>query len=176
MVMTQLRTSAKTEKIVFPVMVTIVTSLIVPGSVWWGMLAGQPDEGVRCCGPHPRRTAGNELMNIITIFLALSVGCTTSADSPELPHPVSSSCWASSPSLGRCLLVLRAEGDVCVTGGQVKPADRFSSVCSCPMHVSRRWVQSENPQNFLPDARRGPVQSGVIGSAVAAGILINIFG
>jgi hypothetical protein len=80
-VMKQLRTVSQTEKIVFPIMCTIVVSLIVPDSA---VLVGMLMLGnlMKECGVVDRiqKTAGNELMNIITIFLALSVGCTTSAN------------------------------------------------------------------------------------------------
>ena len=80
-VMKQLRTVSKTERVIFPIMVTIIVSLIVPdAAVLVGML--MLGNLMKECGVVDRiqKTAGNELMNIITIFLALSVGCTTSAN------------------------------------------------------------------------------------------------
>ena len=86
-VMKQLRTVSKTEKIIFPIMVAIIVSLIVPdAAVLVGML--MLGNLMKECGVVDRiqKTAGNELMNIITIFLALSVGCTTSANTLSLIH------------------------------------------------------------------------------------------
>ena len=179
-VMKQLRTVSKTERIVFPIMVTIVVSLIVPdAAVLVGML--MLGNLMRECGVVDRiqRTAGNELMNIITIFLALSVGCTTSANT-----------FLNARTLFIIVLGLiafafgTAAGVVCgkvmyiVTGGQVNPLIGSAGVSAVPMaaRVSQKVGQKENPQNFLLMHAMGPNVAGVIGSAVAAGILINIFG
>ncbi len=179
-VMKQLRTVSKTEKIVFPVMVTIIVSLIVPDSA---VLVGMLMLGnlMRESGVVDRlqRTAGNELMNIITIFLALSVGCTTSANT-----------FLNARTLFIVVLGLiafsfgTAGGVICgkvmyaLTGGQVNPLIGSAGVSAVPMaaRVSQKVGQKENPQNFLLMHAMGPNVAGVIGSAVAAGILINIFG
>ena len=177
-VMKQLRTVTKTERVIFPIMVTIIVSLIVPdAAVLVGMLGNLMKE----CGVVDRiqKTAGNELMNIITIFLALSVGCTTSANT-----------FLNSRTLFIIVLGLiafsfgTAAGVLCgkvmyiLTGGQVNPLIGSAGVSAVPMaaRVSQKVGQSENPSNFLLMHAMGPNVAGVIGSAVAAGILINIFG
>ena len=179
-VMKQLRTVSKTERIIFPIMVTIVVSLIVPdAAVLVGMLMLgnlMKESGVV---DRIQKTAGNELMNIITIFLALSVGCTTSANT-----------FLNSRTLFIIVLGLiafsfgTAAGVLCgkvmyaLTGGQVNPLIGSAGVSAVPMaaRVSQKVGQSENPSNFLLMHAMGPNVAGVIGSAVAAGILINIFG
>ena len=179
-VMKQLRTVSKTERIIFPIMVTIIVSLIVPdAAVLVGML--MLGNLMKECGVVDRiqKTAGNELMNIITIFLALSVGCTTSANT-----------FLNSRTLFIIVLGLiafsfgTAAGVLCgkvmyiLTGGQVNPLIGSAGVSAVPMaaRVSQKVGQSENPSNFLLMHAMGPNVAGVIGSAVAAGILINIFG
>ena len=178
-VMKQLRTVSKTERIIFPIMVTIIVSLIVPdAAVLVGMLMLgnlMKESGVV---DRIQKTAGNELMNIITIFLALSVGCTTSANT-----------FLNSRTLFIIVLGLiafsfgTAAGVLCgkvmyiLTGGQVNPLIGSAGVSAVPMaaRVSQKVGQSENPSNFLLMHAMGPNVAGVIGSAVAAGILINIF-
>ena len=179
-VMKQLRTVTKTERVIFPIMVTIIVSLIVPdAAVLVGML--MLGNLMKECGVVDRiqKTAGNELMNIITIFLALSVGCTTSANT-----------FLNSRTLFIIVLGLiafsfgTAAGVICgkvmyvLTGGQVNPLIGSAGVSAVPMaaRVSQKVGQSENPSNFLLMHAMGPNVAGVIGSAVAAGILINIFG
>lgn len=178
-VMKQLRTVSKTERIIFPIMVTIIVSLIVPdAAVLVGML--MLGNLMKECGVVDRiqKTAGNELMNIITIFLALSVGCTTSANT-----------FLNTRTLFIIVLGLiafsfgTAAGVLCgkvmykLTGGQVNPLIGSAGVSAVPMaaRVSQKVGQSENPSNFLLMHAMGPNVAGVIGSAVAAGILINIF-
>ena len=179
-VMKQLRSVTKTERIIFPIMVTIIVSLIVPdAAVLVGML--MLGNLMKECGVVDRiqKTAGNELMNIITIFLALSVGCTTSANT-----------FLNTRTLFIIVLGLiafsfgTAAGVLCgkvmykLTGGQVNPLIGSAGVSAVPMaaRVSQKVGQSENPSNFLLMHAMGPNVAGVIGSAVAAGILINIFG
>ena len=179
-VMKQLRTVTKTERIIFPIMVAIIVSLIVPdAAVLVGMLMLgnlMKESGVV---DRIQKTAGNELMNIITIFLALSVGCTTSANT-----------FLNSRTLFIIVLGLiafsfgTAAGVLCgkvmyaLTGGQVNPLIGSAGVSAVPMaaRVSQKVGQSENPSNFLLMHAMGPNVAGVIGSAVAAGILINILG
>ena len=178
-VMKQLRTVTKTERVIFPIMVTIIVSLIVPdAAVLVGML--MLGNLMKECGVVDRiqKTAGNELMNIITIFLALSVGCTTSANTflntrtlfiIVLGLIAFSFGTAAGVLFGKLMYVL--------TGGQVNPLIGSAGVSAVPMaaRVSQKVGQSENPSNFLLMHAMGPNVAGVIGSAVAAGILINIF-
>ena len=178
-VMKQLRTVSKTERVIFPIMVTIIVSLIVPdAAVLVGML--MLGNLMKECGVVDRiqKTAGNELMNIITIFLALSVGCTTSANTflntrtlfiIVLGLIAFSFGTAAGVLFGKLMYVL--------SGGQVNPLIGSAGVSAVPMaaRVSQKVGQSENPSNFLLMHAMGPNVAGVIGSAVAAGILINIF-
>jgi len=154
-------------------------SLIVPdAAVLVGML--MLGNLMKECGVVDRiqKTAGNELMNIITIFLALSVGCTTSANTflntrtlfiIVLGLIAFSFGTAAGVLFGKLMYVL--------TGGQVNPLIGSAGVSAVPMaaRVSQKVGQSENPSNFLLMHAMGPNVAGVIGSAVAAGILINIF-
>jgi len=179
-VMKQLRTVTKTEKIIFPILCTIVVSLILPDSaVLVGMLMLgnlMKESGVV---DRIQKTAGNELMNIITIFLGLSVGCTTSANTflnartlfiIVLGLIAFSFGTAAGTLFGKLMCYL--------TKGQVNPLIGSAGVSAVPMaaRVSQKVGQAENPQNFLLMHAMGPNVAGVIGSAVAAGILINIFG
>lgn len=179
-VMTQLRTVSKTEKIIFPILCTIVVSLILPSAVTLvGMLMLgnlMKESGVV---ERINKTAGNELMNIITIFLGVSVGCTTSADT-----------FLNTQTLFIIVLGLVAfcfgtAGGVLfgrimcwATKGKVNPLIGSAGVSAVPMaaRVSQKVGQQENPQNFLLMHAMGPNVAGVIGSAVAAGILINMLG
>ena len=179
-VMKQLRTVSKTERIIFPIMVTIIVSLIVPdAAVLVGML--MLGNLMKECGVTDRiqKTAGNELMNIITIFLALSVGCTTSANTFLNTRTLFIIVLGLIAfSFGTAAGVLCGKVMYAVTGGQVNPLIGSAGVSAVPMaaRVSQKVGQSENPQNFLLMHAMGPNVAGVIGSAVAAGILINIFG
>lgn len=179
-VMTQLRKVSKTEKIVFPIMCTIIISLILPDSA---ILIGMLMLGnlMKECGVVDRiqRTAGNELMNIITIFLGVSVGCTTSADTFLTTRTV------MIVGLGLAAFCFGTAGGVLlgkllcwITKGKINPLIGSAGVSAVPMaaRVSQKVGQAENPQNFLLMHAMGPNVAGVIGSAVAAGILINIFG
>ena len=178
-VMKQLRAVTKTERIVFPIMVTIIVSLIVPdAAVLVGML--MLGNLMKECGVVDRiqKTAGNELMNIITIFLALSVGCTTSANTFLNTRTLFIIVLGLIAfSFGTAAGVLCGKVMYAVTGGQVNPLIGSAGVSAVPMaaRVSQKVGQSENPSNFLLMHAMGPNVAGVIGSAVAAGILINIF-
>ena len=178
-VMTQLRPVSRTEKIIFPILCTIVISLILPDSaVLIGMLMLgnlMKESGVV---DRINRTAGNELMNIITIFLGLSVGCTTSANTFLTPRTI------LIVILGLLAFCFGTAGGVLfgklmcwATHGKVNPLIGSAGVSAVPMaaRVSQKVGQAENPQNFLLMHAMGPNVAGVIGSAVAAGILINIF-
>ena len=178
-VMKQLRTVSKTEKIIFPIMCTIIISLILPDSaILIGMLMLgnlMKESGVV---DRINKTAGNELMNIITIFLGLSVGCTTSANTFLTQQTVFivflgliAFCFGTAGGvlLGKLMCFL--------THGQVNPLIGSAGVSAVPMaaRVSQKVGQKENQQNFLLMHAMGPNVAGVIGSAVAAGILINLF-
>lgn len=179
-VMTQLRTVSKTEKVLFPIICTIVISLILPSAVpLVGMLMLgnlMKESGVV---DRINKTAGNELMNIITIFLGISVGCTTSADT------FFNLQTAQIIVLGLIAFCFGTAGGtifgkiMCwATKGKVNPLIGAAGVSAVPMaaRVAQKVGQQENPQNFLLMHAMGPNVAGVIGSAVAAGILINMLG
>lgn len=179
-VMTQLRPVGKTEKIIFPILCTIVISLILPscvpliGMLMLGNLMKESGVVERI-----NKTAGNELMNIITIFLGLSVGCTTNADTFFNLNT------AKIIGLGLIAFCFGTAGGVLLgrvmcwaTHGKVNPLIGAAGVSAVPMaaRVAQKVGQAENPQNFLLMHAMGPNVAGVIGSAVAAGILINMLG
>ena len=178
-VMQMPRKVSRTEKILFPIIVTLLVSLLLPDAA---ILVGCLMMGnlMKECGVVERitKTAGNELMNIITIFLGLSVGCTTSANTFLTQQTVFivflgliAFCFGTAGGvlLGKLMCFL--------THGQVNPLIGSAGVSAVPMaaRVSQKVGQKENPQNFLLMHAMGPNVAGVIGSAVAAGILINLF-
>lgn len=178
-VMKQLRVVSKAEKIIFPIICTIVVCLILPtstpliGMLMLGNLMKESGVVDRI-----NKTAGNELMNIITIFLGVSVGCTTQADTFLTLRTV------YIVVLGLVAFAFGTAGGVLlgklmyyVTKGKINPLIGSAGVSAVPMaaRVSQKVGQKENPQNFLLMHAMGPNVAGVIGSAVAAGILINIF-
>ena len=175
-VMEQLRPVSKTEKILFPIIVTIIVALIIPDAV---SLVGCLMLGnlMKESGVVERLTkmAQNELMNIITLFL----GATATASS-----------FLSAQTIGIIVLGLIAFcfstvgglflGDIMcwVTKGKVNPLIGSAGVSAVPMaaRVSQTVGQKENPSNFLLMHAMGPNVAGVIGSAVAAGVFLAMFG
>ncbi len=177
-VMTQLRQVSRTEKIIFPIMCTILISLILPasapliGMLMLGNLMKESGVVERIC-----KTAGNELMNIITIFLGFSVGCTTNAETfftQQTLFIIVLGVLAF--SFGTAGGVLLGKLMCFLTHGKVNPLIGSAGVSAVPMaaRVSQKVGQQENPENFLLMHAMGPNVAGVIGSAVAAGILINM--
>ena len=179
-VMEQLRPVSKTEKILFPIIVTIIVALIIPDAV---SLVGCLMLGnlMKESGVVERLTkmAQNELMNIITLFLGVTVGATATASS-----------FLSAQTIGIIVLGLIAFcfstvgglflGDIMcwVTKGKVNPLIGSAGVSAVPMaaRVSHTVGQKENPSNFLLMHAMGPNVAGVIGSAVAAGVFLAMFG
>ena len=179
-VMTAPRRVSKTEKILFPIIVTIIVALTLPdaailvGCLMMGNLMKESGVVERIT-----KTAGNELMNIITIFLGFSVGCTTNAatflniqtvEIIVLGIVAFGVGTAGGVILGKIMCV--------VTHGKINPLIGSAGVSAVPMaaRVSQKVGQEYNPRNYLLMHAMGPNVAGVIGSAVAAGILINIFG
>lgn len=177
-VMEQLRPVSKVEKILFPIIVTLVVALLIPTAIpLVGMLmlgnimkeSGVVDRLVK--------TAQNELMNIITIFLGVTVGATATAN-----------VFLTWETIGIVLLGLAA---FCIgtaagvlfgklmylfTKGKVNPLIGSAGVSAVPMaaRVSQKVGQKANPSNFLLMHAMGPNVAGVIGSAVAAGVLLAV--
>ena len=178
-VMESPRKVSKTEKILFPIIVTIIVSLTLPDAA---ILVGCLMLGnlMKECGVVERikKTAGNELMNIITIFLGFSVGCTTNAATFLNIQTVEIIVLGIVAfGVGTAGGVLLGKVMCFVTHGKINPLIGSAGVSAVPMaaRVSQKVGQSENPSNFLLMHAMGPNVAGVIGSAVAAGILINIF-
>lgn len=178
-VMKQLRPVSKTEKLIFPILVTIIISLIVPSAApLLGMLmlgnlmkeSGVVDRLVK--------TAQNELMNIVTIFLGISVGATAKAE-----------YFLDIKTIGIIILgliafcvgtasgVLFGKIMYIITKGKVNPLIGSAGVSAVPMaaRVSQKVGAQANSSNFLLMHAMGPNVAGVIGSAVAAGVLLALF-
>jgi oxaloacetate decarboxylase beta subunit len=179
-VMAQLRPVSKVEKVLFPIVVAIVVSLIFPAV---GPLIGMLMLGnlFREAGVVERlaNTAANDLINIVTIFLATSIGATMQGD-----------IFLTTKTLGIVLLglvafafstvggVLLGKVFYLVTRGKVNPLIGSAGVSAVPMaaRVSQRMGQKENPGNFLLMHAMGPNVAGVIGTAVAAGVFLALLG
>ena len=179
-VMTAPRQVSKTEKILFPIIVTIIVSLTLPdaailvGCLMMGNLMKESGVVERIT-----KTAGNELMNIITIFLGFSVGCTTNASTFLTLQTVEIIILGVIAfGVGTAGGVLLGKVMCAVTGGKINPLIGSAGVSAVPMaaRVSQKVGQEYNPRNYLLMHAMGPNVAGVIGSAVAAGILINMFG
>ena len=178
--MEQLRPVSKLEKILFPIIVTIIVSLTLPDAA---ILVGCLMLGnlMKECGVVERikKTAGNELMNIITIFLGFSVGCTTNAATFLNIQTVEIIVLGIVAfGVGTAGGVLLGKVMCVVTHGKINPLIGSAGVSAVPMaaRVSQKVGQEYNPRNYLLMHAMGPNVAGVIGSAVAAGILINMFG
>ncbi len=179
-VMTQLRTVSKTEKILFPIMVTIIVVLLLPSAA---PLVGMLMLGnlMRESGVVDRisKTAQNELMNIVTICLGVTVGATANASQFLQIKTLLIICLGLIAfSFGTAGGVLLGKVMYWVTGGKVNPLIGSAGVSAVPMaaRVAQKVGQSENPGNFLLMHAMGPNVAGVIGSAVAAGVLLTLFG
>ena len=178
--MKQLRTVSKTEKIIFPIAMTIIISLLLPSAaplIGCLMLGNLMKE----CGVVERlsKTVQNELMNIVTIFLGISVGATATAENflnwqtiGIMVLGVTAFCMGTGAGvlLAKLMNVFSKE--------KINPLIGSAGVSAVPMaaRVSQKVGQAENPSNFLLMHAMGPNVSGVIGSAVAAGILLAFLG
>ncbi len=177
--MTALRQVSKTEKILFPIVVTVVVGLIVPdavplvGCLMFGNL-------LNVCGVTDRlsKTAQNELMNIVTIFLGITVGATASAENFLRPQTLLIiGCGLVAFCISTVGGLLTAKVMNWLTGGKINPLIGSAGVSAVPMaaRVSQKVGQSEDPSNFLLMHAMGPNVAGVIGSAVAAGVFLSWF-
>ena len=179
-VMTAPRRVSKTEKILFPIFVAAICVLLLPsaapliGMLMLGNLFRESGVVERLS-----KTAQNELMNIITILLGVTVGATANAHTFLQPKTLLIIC------LGLIAFCVGTAGGVLFgklmyifTGGKVNPLIGSAGVSAVPMaaRVSQKVGQQENPGNFLLMHAMGPNVAGVIGSAVAAGVLLSLFG
>ena len=179
-VMEQLRPVSKLEKVVFPIFVTLLVSFVVPdaaalvGMLMLGNLMRESGVVARLSN-----TAQNELMNIVTIFLGVSVGATATADRFLTPKTLGIILLGLIAfCLGTAAGVLFGKLMYIFSKGKVNPLIGSAGVSAVPMaaRVSQKVGQKENPGNFLLMHAMGPNVAGVIGSAVAAGVLIQVLG
>lgn len=178
--MAQLRDVSKLEKICFPIVVTVLCALLLPsvapliGMLMLGNLFKESGVVERLSG-----TAQNALINIVTIFLGVTVGATAVADTflkPETLKIIALGLMAFMFSTVGGLLIGKF---MCwVTKGRVNPLIGSAGVSAVPMaaRVSQVEGQKANPHNYLLMHAMGPNVAGVIGSAVAAGVLLALFG
>ena len=174
-----LRPVSKTEQIIFPIVVALVVSAILPSAL---SLVGMLMLGnlLRVSGVTERlsKTAQNELMNIVTIMLGVCVGATAKADTfldPKTLYII---------VLGLCAFAFATLAGVLfgklmsfITGGKINPLIGSAGVSAVPMaaRVAQKVGQEANPSNFLLMHAMGPNVAGVIGSAVAAGVFLTLF-
>lgn len=178
--MKQLRHVTKREKIIFPIAVTVFVALVVPAAIpLIGMLMLGNLLKESAVTDRLAKTAENDLMNIVTIFLGISVGATTKGS--EFLKPDTLGIIA----LGVIAFGFGTFGGVMLgklmsklTKGKVNPLIGSAGVSAVPMaaRVAQKVGQQENPSNFLLMHAMGPNVAGVIGSAVAAGVLLSLFG
>ena len=177
--MTTLRQVSKTEKILFPIVVTFVVGLIVKdavpliGCLMFGNL-------LNVCGVTDRlsKTAQNELMNIVTIFLGITVGATASAENfLRFETLLIIALGLVAFCISTCGGLITAKIMNWISGGKINPLIGSAGVSAVPMaaRVSQKVGQAEDPSNFLLMHAMGPNVAGVIGSAVAAGVFLSWF-
>jgi oxaloacetate decarboxylase beta subunit len=178
--MKQLRSVSKTEKIIFPIMVTIIISLLLPSAatlIGCLMLGNLMKE----CGVVERlaKTVQNELMNIVTVFLGITVGATATADNfLNVNTLLILGMGIVAFAMGSAGGVLLAKLMNVFSKEKINPLIGSAGVSAVPMaaRVSQTVGQEANPGNFLLMHAMGPNVAGVIGSAVAAGILLSMLG
>ena len=179
-IMKPLRKVSKTEKIIFPIAVTIFVSLLVPsatplvGCLMLGNLWKESGVCERLC-----KTAQNELMNIVTIFLGISVGATATAEAfLNIQTLKIMGMGIVAFGMGTAGGVILAKIMNLFSKNKINPLIGSAGVSAVPMaaRVSQSVGQKENPSNFLLMHAMGPNVAGVIGSAIAAGVLIALFG
>mgnify|MGYP002284367224 CR=1 FL=1 len=179
-VMKPLREVSKKEKIFFPIVVTVFVALLVPSAaplIACLMLGNLAKE----CGVLDRlsKTMQNELMNIVTIFLGISVGATATGATFLSPKTLAiMGMGVVAFGFGTAGGVLLAKFMNLFLKEKINPLIGSAGVSAVPMaaRVSQKVGQAENPGNFLLMHAMGPNVAGVIGSAIAAGVLISLFG
>ena len=177
-VMEQLRPVSKLEKILFPIVVVVLVAILLPdaaplvGMLMLGNLFKESGVVDRIA-----KTAQNELMNIVTIFLGTTVGATASGTLFLTPKTLGiMALGLIAFCLGTACGVLFGKIMCWATHGKVNPLIGSAGVSAVPMaaRISQKVGQEENPANFLLMHAMGPNVAGVIGSAVAAGVLISV--
>lgn len=179
-VMTQLRPVSRLEKIIFPILVTTLMSLLVPSAApLLGMLMLGNLFRESLVVDRLSKTAENELINIVTIFLGVTVGATASAENflaLDTLKIIALGLIAFAGGTAGGLIVGKI---MCkLSGGKINPLIGSAGVSAVPMaaRVSQVVGQKENPGNFLLMHAMGPNVAGVIGSAIAAGVFLSLFG
>ena len=178
--MEQLRPVSKTELVIFPILVTVIVSLLLPdaatliGCLMFGNL-------LRVSGVTERlnKTVQNELINIVTVFLGLTVGATTTGSEFLTVRTILIVVMGVFAfGCGTAGGVLLAKLMNKLSGGKINPLIGSAGVSAVPMaaRVSNKVGQEYDPGNFLLMNAMGPNVAGVIGSAVAAGVMIALFG
>ncbi len=183
-VMEQLRPVSKIERIIFPILVTLVVSFVLPsaailvGMLMFGNLIREAVD-LQSVMNRLSKTAQNELTNIIVIFLGTAVGATANG---ELFLQVKTlaiiALGLAAFSVGTAGGVLFGKLMYKLSGGKVNPLIGSAGVSAVPMaaRVSQKVGQEANPSNYLLMHAMGPNVAGVIGSAVAAGVLLSMLG
>ncbi len=178
--MGQLRPVSRIEKLIFPVLVTVVVGLIVPdalalvGCLMFGNI-------LNVCGVTERlsKTVQNEFMNIVTILLGISVGATASAKNfLDIRTLVIIACGLVAFCISTCGGLLTAKIMNWISGGKINPLIGSAGVSAVPMaaRVAQVEGQKADPSNFLLMHAMGPNVAGVIGSAVCAGVFLSWLG
>jgi oxaloacetate decarboxylase beta subunit len=179
-VMEQLKPVSKTQKIIFPIMITVFVALLVPSAaplvacLMLGNLAKESGVADRL-----QKTMSNELMNIVTIFLGFTVGATATATTfLSLKTIEIMVMGVVAFGFGTAGGVLLAKFMNLFLKEKINPLIGSAGVSAVPMaaRVSQMVGQKENPANFLLMHAMGPNVAGVIGSAIAAGVLLSMFG
>ncbi|MBR5242130.1 MAG: sodium ion-translocating decarboxylase subunit beta [Clostridia bacterium] len=178
--MTNLRTVSKVEKVVFPIVVTAIVCLLIPDAApLVGFLMLGNLFNVSGVADRLSKTAQNELINIVTIFLGVSVGATANAENFLKPQTI------FIIGLGLCAFMISTCGGLItgkimckLTGGKINPLIGSAGVSAVPMaaRVAQDEGRKYDPSNFLLMHAMGPNVAGVIGSAVAAGVFLSFFG
>jgi carboxybiotin decarboxylase len=178
-VMEQLRPVSKREKIIFPIVVTLLVSLLLPSAaplIAMLMLGNLFRESFVV--DRLSTTAQNDLMNIVTIFLGVTVGATANAETFLNPQTLEILLLGVIAfSIGTAGGVLLGKLMNKLSGGKINPLIGSAGVSAVPMaaRVSQVVGQKDNPGNFLLMHAMGPNVAGVIGSAIAAGVLLSMF-
>ncbi len=180
--MRQLRPVSKTEKILFPLIITVIIALLLPSAaplVGCLMLGNLMKE----CGVVDRlsKTVQNELMNIVVIFLGLTVGATATAEAflnPRTLFILVLGVIAFAMGTAGGVLLAKVMNFFSKGDNKINPLIGSAGVSAVPMaaRVSQTEGQKADPSNFLLMHAMGPNVAGVVGSAVAAGILLSFLG
>ena len=178
--MTNLRAVSKTEKVLFPIIVTLIVTLIIPAAApLVGFLMLGNLFNVSGVTDRLSKTGQNELINIVTIFLGVSVGATANAENFLALDTILIIL------LGLTAFIISTVGGILtgkimckLSGGKINPLIGSAGVSAVPMaaRVAQDEGRKADPSNFLLMHAMGPNVAGVIGSAVAAGVFLSFLG